>query len=159
MTDRRGQISPQLLARIGGALYLTIIVLGIFGEIFVRGRTVVSGNAMATAANLKAMESLWRFGIASEFFAVICDIGLAMIYFFLLRPVSKELNVLAAFFRLLAIVVQAVAVLFLAAALFPLGNAASLSAFTPEQLSTLASLAICTATGSASPCSSPAVSS
>jgi hypothetical protein len=141
MTDHSVETSPQVYARIGGVLYLIIIGLGIFGEAFVRNRIVVSGDAAATAANITSMESLWRFGIASEFLALICTIALAMIYFVLLRPVSKELNLLATFFRLVSIVVEAVAVLGLVAALFPLVNAASLKAFTPEQLYALASLA------------------
>ena len=126
----------------GGALYLIIIALGIFAEAFVRNRIVVSGDPAATAANITSMESLWRFGIAAEFLALICTIALAMIYFFLLRPVSKELNLLSTFFRLVSIVVQVVAVLNLVTALFPLVNAAPLKAFTPEQLYALASLAI-----------------
>jgi hypothetical protein len=88
------------------------------------------------------MESLWRAGIAAEFVALICAIALATIYFVLLRPVSKELNLLATFLRLVAIAVEAVVTLNLVAALFPLGNAASLRAFTREQLDVLVSLAI-----------------
>lgn len=141
MTDRTVETSPQLYARIGGALYLVLIVLGGVGE-FARDKLIVSGDAAATAANITSMESLWRFGIASEFLALLCALVLAMIYFFLLRPVSKELNLLATFLRLVAIAVQAVAVLNLVAALFPLGNAAYLKAFTPEQLYALARLAI-----------------
>jgi hypothetical protein len=142
MTDRTVETSPQLYARIGGVLYLIIIALGIFGEAFVRDRLIVSGDAAATAADITSMEPLWRFGIACEVLALICTIALATIYFFLLRPVSKELNLLATFLRLVSITVQAVAVLNLVAALFPLGNGASLKAFTPEQLHALASLAI-----------------
>jgi hypothetical protein len=142
MANHPVETSPQLYARIGGVLYLMNIVLGIFGEAFVRGRLIVSGNPAATAANITSMESLWRFGIAAEFLALICAIGIAMIYFFLLRPVSKELNLLATFLRLVSITVQAVAVLNLIGALFPLGNAASLKAFTPEQLYVLTSFAI-----------------
>lgn len=126
----------------GGGLYLVIIVLGIFAEAFVRNRIVVSNDAAATAANIASMESLWRVGIASEFLTAVCTIALAMVYFFLLRPVSKELNLLATLFRMTAIVVQVVAVLNLVVALFPLGNAAYLKAFTSEQLYTMASLAI-----------------
>jgi hypothetical protein len=38
---------------------------------------------------------------------------LAMVYFFLLRPVSKELNLLAALFMLTAIIMQAVSLIIL----------------------------------------------
>ena len=41
-------------------LYLIIIVLGLFGEAFVRNRIIISGDATATAANVRSMESLWR---------------------------------------------------------------------------------------------------
>lgn len=142
MADRTVESSPQVYARIAGALYLVNIVLGFFSEIFVRGRLIVSGDAAATAANVTAMEPLWRLGIAAEFLALICAIVMGMIYFVLLRPVSKELNLLATFLRLVAIAVQAVVVLNLVAALFPLGDAAYLKAFTPEQLHALTSLAI-----------------
>ena len=139
---RRVETSPQLYARTGGALYLIIIVSGIFGEAFVRSRLVVPGDASATAANITAMESLWRFGIASEFVSLICAIALAMIYFVLLRPVSRELNLLATFLRLASLTIEAVATLNLLAALSLLRNSASLEAFTPEQLNVLMTSAI-----------------
>jgi hypothetical protein len=41
----------RALARLGGLLYVIIIVLGLFGELGVRGRVIVSGDAVATAAN------------------------------------------------------------------------------------------------------------
>jgi len=142
MTDRNVKTSPQLYARIGGVLYLIIIVLGIFGEAFVRDRLIVSGDAAATAANLRSMESLWRLGIATELFLLICAIALALIFFVLLRPVSRDLALLAVFFNLISVAVEAVAALDLVAALFPLGNAGYLKAFPPEQLYAMASLAI-----------------
>src|SRR4051794_7981119 len=126
------EASPQLYARIGGALYLALIVLGFFGQ-FTMGRVIVSGNAAATATNITSMETLWRLGIAAEFVALICVTALAMIYFFLLNPVSKELNLLATFLRMIGIAIEAVVTLNLIAALFPLGHSASLNAFTSEQ--------------------------
>ena len=56
--------SPQTYARTGGALYLIIIAAGIFGELFVRGPLIVSGNAGATASNIVSSMFLWRAGIA-----------------------------------------------------------------------------------------------
>lgn len=129
-------------ARIGGVLYLIIIVLGIFQEVFVRGGIIVSGDAVATAANLRSMESLWRVGIASEFLAGICTIAFALILYVLLRPVSRDLALLATFFNMIAIAVEAAYSLQLVEALSPLGNAAYLKAFTPEQLYAMASLSI-----------------
>ncbi len=142
MTTRIAEISPQVYARIGGVLYLIIIVLGAIGELFIRGRIVVPGDATATAVNLRSMESLWRFGIASELFLGICTITLALILYVLLRPVSRDLALLTTFFNLVAIAVETAYSLQLVEALFPLGNAAYLKAFTPEQLYAMASLSI-----------------
>ena len=39
MTTRTTPASPQVYARIGGILYLIIIIAGALGEIFIRGQT------------------------------------------------------------------------------------------------------------------------
>ena len=142
MVDRKTETSPQACARIGGGLYLIIIVVGLFGEAFVRNRLIVSGNARATAANIRSMESLWRFHIAAELFLLICAIALLLIFFNLLRPVSRDLALLAVFFNLVSIGLEAAITLNLIQALFPLGNAAYLNAFAPEQLYAMVSLSL-----------------
>ncbi|HEY0557156.1 MAG TPA: DUF4386 domain-containing protein [Thermoanaerobaculia bacterium] len=142
MEEHPVQASPQALARTGGVLYLIIIVLGLFEEIFVRGRIIVSGDAAATALNIRSFESLWRLGIASEFVLLICGISLTLIFFILLRPVSKDLAWLAVFFNLVSLAVEGSAQLYLLGALFPLGKAEYLKAFQPEQLYAMASLSV-----------------
>jgi len=142
MTDRTIESSPQLYARIGGALYLIIIVIGLFGEVFVRDKLIVSGDATATAKNIMASESLWRIHIAAELFLLICAIVLLMILFVLLRPVSRELTLLALFFNLVSIGLEAATAMYLVVALFPLGSASYLRAFSPEQLCAMASLSL-----------------
>ena len=138
----RIEASPRALARIGGLLYLIMIVIGIFDEAFVKGRIVVSGDAAATAGNLRSMEFLWRLGIAGELIMILCSVTLALILYVLLRPVSNDLALLATFFGLVANAVQAAYSLQLVEALFPLGNAVLLEAFTREQLDAMASLAL-----------------
>jgi hypothetical protein len=142
MTDRAVQTSPQLYARIGGVLYLIIIVVGLFDEAFVRNRIIVPGDATATAVNIRSLESLWRFGIAAEFFLLICAVALTLIFYVLLRPVSRDLALLAVFFDLVSLAVEAAVQLYLLGALFPLGKAEYLRAFEPEQLYALASLSV-----------------
>ena len=142
MTDRTVESSPQLYARIGGVLYLIIIVIGLFGEAFVRDKLIVSGDATATAKNIMVSESLWRFHIAAELFLLICAIVLLMILFVLLRPVSRELTLLAVFFNLVSIGLEGATAMYLVVALFPLGNAGYLKAFSPDQLYTMATLSL-----------------
>lgn len=136
------QLSPRSLARIGGLLYLIIIVIGVFGQGFVRDRLVVSGNAAATAVNIRSMESLWRIHIAAELFLLICAVVLLSIFVVLLRPVSRDLILLAIFFNLVSIGIEAAISLSLVGALFPLGTAEYLKAFAPEQLYVLAMLSV-----------------
>jgi hypothetical protein len=88
------------------------------------------------------MESQWRWAIVAEFVALGCVTALAMIYFVLLRPVSREINLVATFLRLVGIAVEAIATLNLAAALFPLSTGPYLDAFTPQQRQAMTYLAI-----------------
>src|SRR4051794_40989659 len=132
----------RLVARVGGVLYLIIIVLGALGEGVVRGSIVVPGNATATAAKLRSMEWLWRLGVAGEIVVLTCATALALILYVLLRPVSRDLALMAVFFNLVSIAIEGVAAVSLAAALFPMTNAAYVNAFTPEQLNVMAMLSV-----------------
>jgi Domain of unknown function (DUF4386) len=93
--------SPQTYARLGGMLYLLIIAAGIFGELFVRGSLVVSGNPTATAKHILAHETLWRLGIAGDLVMHICDVPLMFIFYYLLKPANKNLAILALLFNLI----------------------------------------------------------
>ena len=133
--------SPQVYARIGGLLYLIMIILGIIEEVAVRAQIFVPGNPAGTAANLRSMETLWRFGIAGELLMAIIAVSLAQILYVLTRPAGKNLALLALFFGLVATTVGAAYTLQLIEALFPLGNAEYLKVFTQEQLNTFAYMA------------------
>ena len=130
-------ISPQRYARIGGVLYLIIIAAGLSGELFVRGSLVVPGNAAATAANIVQSRYLWRAGIAGDLLMHICDVGLMLVFYVLLRPVNQNLARLAILFNLVQTCVLVANKLNLVVPLFLLGDTAYMKAFTPEQLQAL----------------------
>ena len=98
--DFASELDNKKLARITGIFYLIIIVCGIFSEGFVRMSLVVPGDAAATASNIQNSELLFRVGLVSDLFMVISDVIVAVLFFFLLRPVSEVLSSLAAFLRL-----------------------------------------------------------
>lgn len=54
MANSKVETSPQVYARIGGLAYLIIIVAGALGELFIRNKIIVSGDAVATAHNIAA---------------------------------------------------------------------------------------------------------
>ncbi len=138
MAIREDPISPQRYARIGGVLYLIIIVAGLFGEIFVRGNLIVSGDAAATADRILASQTLWRAGIAADIVMHLCDVGLMMILYVLLKPVSKNLALLAMLFTLVQSSVLVANKLSLLDALFLLGNGSYLNGADPRQLQAIA---------------------
>ena len=134
------ETSPRILSQVGGVLYLIIIVGGIFGELFVRESLIISGDATATAETIMASELLWRLHIANELFMLICTTALALIFYILLRPVSRHLALLAVFFNVVSIALEASNELNLLATLRLLGTADYLRVLAPEQLHALAYL-------------------
>lgn len=133
---------PQRYARIGGVLYLAIIVLGAFAEGFVTNKLVVPGDAATTAHNILASPRLWHLSVAGDLIVVLLAVPLLWIEYLLLRPVSKHLVLLAVFFNLVSLSVEAISKLFLLVVMPTLGNADYLRAFGPQQLQILANLAL-----------------
>ena len=112
-------MDPRRNARIAGLLYLIGAVAGGSAEIFIRGKLVVGGNAAATAANILAHESLFRFGGAGDLISVVCDAAVAVLFYELFAPVSKTLSLMMAFFRIIFVAVMgAITVNHFAAALY-----------------------------------------
>lgn len=131
------KISIKTAARIGGILYLIIIFAGIFSEIFVRSKLIVAGNATATANNIIGSQLLWRMGIASDLIMHICDVPLVLILYILLKPVNKNLALLAMLFTLIQTTVMVAFKLNLFMSLFLLSDADYLKALEPHQLHAL----------------------
>ncbi|HEY0855571.1 MAG TPA: DUF4386 domain-containing protein [Albitalea sp.] len=135
--------SPQRCARLAGALYLVIIALGLFGEVFVRGTLVVPGDAAATASGILGSPLLWRAGIAGDLLMQVLDVPVILLLYVLLRPVSESLALLATLTNLVQTAVLAVNKLSLLVPLFLLeGAGGTLTALSPQQLEALSLLAI-----------------
>jgi hypothetical protein len=102
----------------------------------------VTGHAATTANNIMASQFHSRIGIAGDIVMHMCDIGLVLILYVLLRPVSKNLASLAVLFNLVQTAVLVVNKLNLLMPLFLLGSADYLKAFGPEQLNALVYISI-----------------
>ncbi len=142
MANQALETSPQVYARIGGILYLIIIVAGLFGEAFARGTLIVSGDATATANNIMASQFLWRVGIAGDLIMHVCDVPLVLVFYVLLKPVNRHLALLAVLFNLIQTSVLIANKLTLLMSLFLLGSADYLKAFEPRQLHALTYLSV-----------------
>ena len=128
--------------RLGGLLYLAIILLGLFGELGVRGALTVPGDAAATAQAIAAAPGLWRAGIAADLLMHVLDLPVILVLYWMLKPVDKGLAQLATAFNLVQTAVLAANKLHLLLPLFLLGDAAYLAAFSPQQLHALVALAV-----------------
>jgi Domain of unknown function (DUF4386) len=134
-------MNVQRYARIAGVLFLISLVAGGFGEAYVPSKLIVSADAAATAANIRNFDFLYRLGFAGFLIESLCDITLALIFYALLKPVNKELSLLAAFFGLIGTALFACAELFYFAPIIIM-RGAYLNTFSPEQLNSLVLLSL-----------------
>ncbi len=81
--------SNKKLARIAGALYLFLVVTGIFNLKYVPEKIIVSGDAAATVHNIVAFDSLYRWGIVVGFFGFIGFLLLPLVLYKLFKPVNE----------------------------------------------------------------------
>jgi Domain of unknown function (DUF4386) len=102
------QSSPQIYARMAGLLYLFVIVLGGFAYGYVPGK-LLADNAVATANNILSHEFLWRAGMLAAALVVACALAQLLFEFLLLRPVQRNITLLAVFFNLTSLAIEALA--------------------------------------------------
>jgi len=131
--------SPQGKARAAGLFWLLCILGGSLAE-YLGARVVVSGDAAATSAKILALESSFRWGLAAEIAATAFYLAATFLVYELLKPVNRNLSLLAAAFSLMGCASSAVSFLFHLAPLAVLGGAKYLTVFTGEQLQALAFL-------------------
>lgn len=124
-------------ARITGLFYLIIFFTNIFAYFMVSQSLSVAGDAVATANNIMASESLYRAGIASYLIVFLSDIGVAILLYGLLKPVSKTLSMFAMFTRLIQTAVHGVNLLNFIFPLILLNGGAYLSTFSTAQIHSL----------------------
>jgi hypothetical protein len=98
---------------------------------------MVAGDAAATAANLLASESAFRLAFTANLVAGACYLGVTVLLYALLKPVSRSLSLLAATFGLAGVAAGAATSLLQLAPLLLLKEAPYLGAFTPDQLQAL----------------------
>ena len=132
--DRR---NVQTYARVAGLLFLVSIAAGGFGEGYAPG-VLIGDDAAATVANLQAHDTLYRLSFAAYLIEAMCDITIALIFYVLLRPVSRGLALLAALFGVLSTATYAgCEVFYYALPRVLMSSADYLNTFTQEQRATL----------------------
>lgn len=82
------------IARRAGWLYLFVVLTGPFVLLYVPGKIFVAGDAVATAANLRAHETLFRASLVAGLVGELCFLGAVLFLHRLLRDVDRTLALL-----------------------------------------------------------------
>ena len=139
--DRTAEMSPRTKGRFAGALYLLYIIAGIYAQAFVSDRLVVLSNAATTSANILANQFTYRLGFTVYLLEMAGQVATLVLFYQLLKPVSRTGAMLAAAFELIGCGIKIFSRLFYFAPLLVLaGGASYLSAFSREQLDSISLL-------------------
>lgn len=133
-------MSPKRLARIAGVLYLVTIVAAIIAQGLITERLVSSTNASVTARNIMVHADLFRFGYTMYMIEMVAQTAMTMLFYELLKPVSRTGSLLAAVIGVVGCGIKALSRVFYVAPALVLEGTHYLSTFSAEQLHSIALL-------------------
>ena len=106
-------------ALVAGVLVAISLVAGGFGESYVPGKLLVAGDFQGTSLRVGASLGLFRAGFVAYMIEAACDLSLTALFYLLLRPVSRPLSLIAAFFGVFGTATFAVGEIFYYVAALP----------------------------------------
>ncbi len=124
-----------------GGLWLLCIVTSV-GSFLAASPLIVANDAAATAANILASESLFRLGFAADLISGVSYLGVTVFLYYVLKPVSRSLSLLGAFFGLAGVAIGGAAWVIHLTPLLLLHGDQYLTAFTTGQLQAMALTAL-----------------
>ena len=132
--------SQRKAARVAGFAFLFAMAIVVIANYGISFRLIVPGNAAETARNIMANETLFRINIACDLIYAATVVVLLAALYVILKPVDRNLALVAAFCRLVVALMWGVTALYMLGALRLLGDAAYLPVFEADQLQTMARL-------------------
>ena len=103
---------------------------------------IVANDATATAANILAKESLFRFGFAADLISGLSYVGVTAFIYYILRPVNRSLSLVGAFCGLAGIAIGGASWVIHLTPLLLLHGDQYLTAFTVSQLQAMSLAAL-----------------
>lgn len=140
MPGHTEEASQRKAAKVAGLMFLFIVIGWTLNWTLVDSKLTVAGNVTATVNNIMANELLFRIGITNQLIFSISGVVLALALYIILKPVNKNLALLALFLKLMEAIIGAVIALCSFMALLILNGQASLTAFEQEYIQALVGL-------------------
>ena len=135
----RARSEMQAYARALGLLFLVSMGALAVDAFYLSPQIVVWRDAAATAANIKALDFVFRLNFFVHLVQAVTDTALSLVFYVVLKPVDRNLALLGAFFGLMSAAAHvAVQVLYFPLPHVLLSGADYLKTFAPEQLDSLA---------------------
>ncbi|NPE30133.1 DUF4386 domain-containing protein [Methanococcoides sp. SA1] len=134
MTNIITDTSQRKAVRVAGFMFLFSLMVPFLNWTFVLSKFIVAENVIATANNIVANQLLFRIGITIELIMSAGLIVLALALYIILKPVNKNLALLALLWKLVEATIAGAIVLVSFVALQFLNGDAYVAVFTPEQL-------------------------
>ena len=127
----------QRYARLAGILLLISLLAGGFGESYVPAKLLAATDIAETARRVASSLGLIRASFAAYLLEAACDLTLTAIFYALLRPVSRPLSLIVAYFGLFSTATFAVGEIFYFAASLPFSDPDMIKVLSPELRQTI----------------------
>jgi hypothetical protein len=131
------EISPRTMARLTGIFYLITIVGGVIAQGVIADNLIDFRNAGETAANILASETQYRAAFTIFLIEMTAQIVTSVLFYYLLKPVSRSGAMVATVIGLSASVIKTVARALFLAPLWVLHHPNALAGFNIEQVNAL----------------------
>ena len=125
-------------SRVPGLLWLGLAITGGFGLAYIRSSILVSNDAAATIANVRASEFMFRLALTSTLLSQVITVLFAIRVFQLFRPSSRTSALVVLVTLLITSGFAAFNTVLHSGALFVLSNSHLISGFSAEQVNSLA---------------------
>jgi len=142
MTNHFKMTSPGRFALIAGFALLVIAISAPYAEFIVGHKLVVGANPSDIVKNILADDSSFRSGILGYLVTFVCDLLVAWALYVFLKPVSKNLSLIAALFRIVYAIIFLIALFNLVGILKLISTPYQLKNIMPEQVNNLINLSL-----------------
>ncbi len=129
--------SDKKTARIAGVLYLLVIIFGMYAELYVRAKLIISNDAAATVDNILNHLLIFRLGFVSDLLMQVAYFFLAFTLYHLFKKVNRGHALLMLLSVVISVAIMCLNMLHQYAAILLLEKGNLIATFNSEQVNEL----------------------